>query len=43
MNLVEAPLLQPSEVNIDQNQMLEMQKELEEAQNMELPEDEDGF
>jgi len=43
LNLVEAPLLQPSEVNIDQNQLAEMNKELEEAANMELPEDDDGF
>merc|ERR1712134_58629 len=42
LNLVEAPLLQPSEVNIDQNQLAEMNKELEEAANMELPEDDDG-
>ena len=41
MTLVEAPVLAASEVNIDQGQIHEMQKELENAANMELPEDDD--
>ena len=39
--MVEAPVLAPGEVNIDQAHIQEMAKELEEAQNMELPEDDD--
>jgi hypothetical protein len=34
-------VLAPGEVVIDQAQILEMQQELENAQNMELPEDDD--
>jgi GTP-binding nuclear protein Ran len=41
LSLVEAPVLAPGEVTIDQNQIKEMQQELENAQNMELPEDDD--
>jgi len=41
LTLVEAPVLAPGEVTIDQAQILEMQQELENAQNMELPEDDD--
>lgn len=40
LTLVEAPVLQPSEVVIDQDQIQSMNKELEEAANMELPEGE---
>ena len=39
MTLVEAPVLQPSEVNIDQEQIAAMNNELVEAANMDLPED----
>jgi GTP-binding nuclear protein Ran len=41
LTLVEAPVLAPGEVTIDQAQIAEMQAELENAQNMELPEDDD--
>jgi hypothetical protein len=41
LSLTEAPILAPGEVQIDQNQIAEMQAELENAQNMELPEDDD--
>jgi len=41
LTLVEAPVLAPGEVEIDQAQILEMQQELENAQQMELPEDDD--
>jgi hypothetical protein len=41
LTLVEAPVLQPSEVIIDQDQIQTMTKELEDAANMELPEGED--
>lgn len=38
LTLVEAPILQPSEVAIDQDQIETMNKELEDAAGMELPE-----
>jgi len=38
LGLVEAPVLQPSEVVIDQDQINNMTKELEDAAAMELPE-----
>ena len=41
LGLVEAPVLAPAESAIDQNQMQEMAKELQEAENMELPDDDD--
>jgi GTP-binding nuclear protein Ran len=41
LSLVEAPVLAPGEVQIDQAQMMQMQQELEEAQNMELPDNDD--
>ena len=41
MTLTEAPILAPGEVQIDATQIAEMQAELENAQNMELPEDDD--
>jgi len=41
LTLVEAPVLAPGEVELDQAQIKEMQQELENAQNMELPEDDD--
>ena len=44
LGLVEAPVLAPQETQIDQGQMQQMQQELEEANNMELPAEEDeGF
>merc|ERR1711935_582951 len=43
LTLVEAPVLAPGEVEIDANHIQEMQNELENAQNMELPEGEDDF
>ena len=41
LTLVEAPVLQPSEVVIDQEQINAMNLELQEAGQMELPEGED--
>ena len=41
LTLTEAPILAPGEVVIDAAQVAEMQAELENAQNMELPEDDD--
>jgi len=41
LTLVEAPVLQPGDVFIDQDQINAMNGELEEAANMELPEGED--
>jgi hypothetical protein len=41
LTLVEAPVLAPGEVEIDPAQIQEMQQDLENAQNMELPEDDD--
>jgi hypothetical protein len=38
LTLVEAPVLQPSEIAIDQDQIQNMNKELEDAANMDLPE-----
>merc|ERR1719453_919437 len=43
LSLVEAPVLAPGEVQIDQQAVMQMQQELEKAENMELPEDDDGF
>lgn len=43
LTLVEAPVLAPGEVEIDAAQIAEMQADLENAQNMELPEGEDDF
>lgn len=43
LSLVEAPVLAPGEVTIDQAQINEMQGELEQAAQMELPDDDDGF
>ena len=40
LTLVEAPVLQPSEIAIDQDQIQNMNKELEDAANMDLPEGE---
>ena len=37
MTLVEAPVLQPCEIAIDQEQIQSMNKELEDAAGMELP------
>lgn len=39
--MTEAPLLQPTEVDIDAEQITTMQKELEDVAGMELPEGED--
>jgi hypothetical protein len=39
--LVEAPVLQPSDVFIDQDQISQMNQELLDAAKMELPEGED--
>jgi len=41
LTLVEAPVLAPSEVAIDQQQLQEMQNELNEAANIPLPDDDD--
>jgi hypothetical protein len=41
LTLVEAPVLQPSEIAIDQDQISNMNKELEDAAGMDLPEGED--
>jgi hypothetical protein len=41
LTLVEAPVLAPQDVTIDKAQILEMQQELEKAENMELPDDDD--
>ena len=41
MTLVEAPVLQPSEIAIDHDTIQTMNKELEDAALMELPEGED--
>lgn len=41
LSLVEAPVLAPGEVTIDQAQIQEMQQELEAAAQMELPDDDD--
>jgi GTP-binding nuclear protein Ran len=41
LGLVEAPVLAPGEVEINQDQVAEMQKDLQEAENMELPDDDD--
>merc|ERR1719498_228519 len=43
LNLVEAPVLAPAEGEIDQQQIIQMQQEFEQAQNMELPAEEDDF
>ena len=41
LSLVEAPVLAPGEVEIDQAQIAQMQQELDAAQNMEIPDDDD--
>ena len=41
LTLVEAPVLQPSEIAIDQDQIVNMNKELEDAAGMDLPEGDD--
>jgi GTP-binding nuclear protein Ran len=41
LSLVEAPVLAPGEVEIDQQQIAQMQQELDAAQNMEIPDDDD--
>ena len=41
LSLVEAPILAPGEVQIDAAQIAQMQSELEMAENMELPEEDD--
>ena len=43
LTLVEAPVLAPGEVNIDQAQIAAMQQELDEANNMALPDEGDDF
>ena len=43
LTLVEAPVLVPQETTIDPTQMQQMQEELNQAQQMELPEDEEAF
>jgi GTP-binding nuclear protein Ran len=43
LDLVEAPMLQPSEVTIEIEQLKQMQNELQEAEQMALPDDEDDF
>jgi len=43
LTLVEAPMLEPAEVNIDQEQLDQMNAEIKEAEQMELPDDEDDF
>jgi len=39
LTLVEAPVLAPGEVEIDQAQILQMQSDLEKAENVELDDD----
>ena len=39
---MEAPVLQPCEIQLDENHIQTMTKEIEEAANMELPEGDDG-
>ena len=41
LSLVEAPVLAPGEVQIDAEQIAAMQGELNEAANMELPDDDE--
>ena len=41
LTLVEAPLLQPAEMNMDNDHIQQMNHELEQAAQMELPEGED--
>jgi len=43
LSLVEAPVLAPGEVEIDQQQIQTMQAELDDAANMPLEDDDDGF
>jgi hypothetical protein len=43
LTLTEAPALQPGEFEINQEQICAMNKELEEAQQMQLPDGEDDF
>ena len=41
LTLVEAPVLAPGEVVIDEAQIAQMQEEIETAKNMDLPEEDD--
>merc|ERR1719322_1328598 len=41
LTLVEAPMLNPAEVQIDAEQLQQMQKEMEEADKMELPDEDE--
>jgi hypothetical protein len=43
LSLVEAPVLAPGEVEIDAQQVASMQAELDDAANMPLEDDDDGF
>jgi hypothetical protein len=43
LTLVEAPVLVPGETAIDATQIQQMQAEIEEAAQMELPDEEDAF
>merc|ERR1712086_511516 len=43
LSLVEAPVLAPGEVEIDQQQIQTMQAELDDAANLPLEDDDDGF
>jgi len=43
LQFVEAPALQPPEVNVDENLMNEYQKQQTEALNQPIPEDDDEF
>lgn len=43
LQLVEAPALQPSDITIDADQIQQMNNELAEAANMELPGDDEEF
>lgn len=40
LSLVEAPALEPAEIALEEDQIALMQKELDEAKEMALPEDE---
>ena len=43
LNLVESPALAPADFTLDQNHIDEMNKEMEQAANMELPDEEDDL
>merc|ERR1719473_886241 len=43
LSLVEAPVIAPAEIQIDQAQIQQLEAEAAEAQNMELPDDDDDF